>query len=162
MNTLNPFDIIRISRSRNISLILPAGAAKRGTAYQDAGGTSLGTAELADGTKPLAGFVTREVKASGPTLNDVVFEDYLQPFRGGQEGSLEKFEELEVEGTDYIDASITSGTALQTDLSFTAGKLGTKGGGQIAFYRLSAVITDPALMADPANTLRIRVCAVNP
>jgi hypothetical protein len=154
---MSAFDIIRTSPKRLVSLTTPAVAALRGIAFQDSGGATVGTAELADGLKPLAGFLTREVKVGGPTLNDVVFEDYLQPFTAGEEASFEKADAFEAEGDNYIDNAggdlINAATPLESELSFSAGKLCLRQAGQFAFYRLKAFLA----VEDAANTIRIRV-----
>lgn len=156
---MNLFEISRPGPGRHISLILPAGAAVRGLAYQES--ATAGTAELADGTKPIVGFSTREVKVDGPALGDVVFPGRLElPFKAGQEGSFEQAEEVQAEGTDYIvtdgAGAVSSGTALETEMSFLGGKWQVKQSGQKIFGHLKEIMTP-----EVAGALRIRVQMVN-
>lgn len=147
---MNLFEIVRRSPREHRNLTAPAANSLVGIAFQES--DTAGTAELSDGTKPLAGFATRAVQVGGPTLSQDVFHDTELPFASGGEMSLEHGEEVEFEGTGYIDGSITSETAIGTELSFTDGKISTKGGGQIGFYALSAILTP-----EVTGNLRIRV-----
>lgn len=107
-------------------------------------------AVAATGTKFL-GFLTRDVTSTGPQLADHVFADARTelPFKSGDEVSLCKADEIEVEGEPGNagllftsgTGAITTGTAVGTALSFTSGKLYAAQGGDEVFYRLSAQIT---------------------
>jgi hypothetical protein len=115
------FEITRRSSRPVRSLLTPATAYPRGTAMQES--ATAGTAELADGTKPFAGFMTRASKVGGPDLGDITYPGRLDlPFATGEEGTFEFAEEVEAEGSDYVDAGITAGTTLKTPLTFLNGK----------------------------------------
>ena len=81
------------------------------------------------------------------------------PFIAGKEGSIEKADALDVEGSDYIyksgTGSITTGTAVDTKLSFIAGKFREAQTGEIAQFRLAAQLTP-----ETAGDVRIRVEAI--
>lgn len=157
---MNLFEIIRSHRNRNISLLTPVAAAMRGQAYQES--ATAGTAELADGTKPLTGFVTRDVVVGGPTLGDAIYPGRLElPFKAGDEASFEKGEAVEAEGGDFIilapaSNGLDASTALETDLSFSAGKFIVAAGAAKKFYRLKEIKTP-----EVEGNLRIRVEAIN-
>jgi hypothetical protein len=111
------------SERRTISLKTPTGDDfKRGIAMQES--ATAGTAELADGTKPAAGLLTCDATQTGPQLADHVFEGRLElPTKSGQEASFEDWNEIEVEGADFLDAAlIGSIPAAKTELTFAAGK----------------------------------------
>ena len=58
----------------------------RGTAMQES--AVPGQAELADGSKPFAGFMTRDSQATGAVLGDIIYPNRLElPFDAGLEGS---------------------------------------------------------------------------
>jgi len=143
------FEITKRSEQQNSSLTTPVAAAVVGLAFQES--AVAGAAELADGTKPFIGFVTRAVQVGGPTVAQLGF-GYLGggvppifpggielPFVAGEHASFEMAEEVEVEGSDYIDgtgsdAILGSGqggtSALGTKISFAAGKFCTALTGQ--------------------------------
>ncbi len=146
-------EITRRAPGKNISLLTPAiaAAALRGVMFQES--ATAGIAELADGTRMIAGHVTRDVNIGGPVLGDIIYPNRTElPFTATQEASFERSEQVEVEGASYIDASVTAGTAIETQLSFLAGKFSTVGSGQRAFYVLREVMTP-----ETAGNLRIRV-----
>src|ERR1035437_4527473 len=94
------------------SLLTPAVAALRGVAMQES--AIAGTAELADGSKPFAGFQTRPSLVGGPTVGDIIYPGRLElPFATGEDGSYEFGEQVEAEGSDYIDSGLTSGAVLK-------------------------------------------------
>jgi len=106
-------------------------------------------AVVATGTKFL-GFLTRPVTALGSTLEDAVYPGRLEgPFKSGGEVTLEKADEVEVEGelanAGLLNTSgtgaITALTSIGTGLSFYNGKLRQAQGGEEVFYRLSGVLT---------------------
>lgn len=155
---MSKFEIVRSSPREHRNLTAPAGAALVGTAYQES--AVGGVAELADGTKPLAGFVTRGISVSGPSLENDFWPGRLEnDFAASKEISLEHAEEIEAEGDDYLATSggggqITAGTALGTKLSFVNGKLCVQDGGtQYPFYVLVAKDLTP----ETEGNLRIRV-----
>lgn len=131
------FEITRRSPLPVRSLVTPASPATRGQAFQES--ATAGTAELADGTKPFAGFITRNSQVGGPVLGDVIYPGRLElPFETGFAGSFEYAEEIEAEGTTFIDTAsqygaITTGTALGTELTFNAGKLSVATSGKKGF-----------------------------
>jgi hypothetical protein len=140
------FQITINSPSQNRNLVLPASTAKRGQAFQES--ATQGTAELADGTMPLAGFVMRDVATSDPGLGEMIMVDGVYPvtttqpgllaFRGGKQGAFENAEEIDCEGSDYIDTGITADTALKTELMFTAGKFALATSGHYVEFVLNA------------------------
>ncbi len=123
------FQITISSPSERRALTLPASAAApRGAAYQES--ATAGTAELADGTVPIAGFVTRAVRTTGITVDEVMLVDGVVPITGepgfipytaGNVASMENAEQVDVEGTDYLD-SVTGSEALKTEFAFSGGK----------------------------------------
>jgi hypothetical protein len=115
-----------------------------------------GVAELADGTKPFAGFLTRNTVVGGPALPDVIYPGRLElPFETSGPGSFEMAEEFEAEGATYIDGSITAGTPLKTPLTFAAGKAAAAGAGKLVEYEL-VELPIPVV----AGNVRIRARAV--
>lgn len=99
---------------------------------------------VADGTVLDAGCLTRDVTADGPGLEVHVYPhiaDNRLVFKQGQEVSVEHAEELEVEGADFIHASVTTATADDTPLSLTGGKVSTVASGQIPLFRLRKQVT---------------------
>lgn len=157
---MSNFDIKRSSPRKHQSLQTPVAEALRGQFFQES--AVAGVAELANGEKPLAGCLTRDVKVGGPTLADHVYPGRLElPFTAGLQASFEKAEEFEAEGTDYLAASggggaITSGTTLETELSLINGKLCVRGGAQIGFYRLKEIMTP-----ETSGALRIRAAQID-
>ena len=144
-------EITKRANRPNRSLILPAADAARGVAFQES--STSGTAELADGTLPIVGFVTRQTLITGPVLGDSIYPGRIElPFTGGQEGSFEYGEELEAEGSTYLDAAITAGTALKSRLSFVAGKFKVAVTGQYSEFILVAKPTPEVV-----GNVRIRV-----
>lgn len=115
-----------------------------------------GLAELADGSKPFAGFLTRNTVVGGPVLGDVIYPGRLElPFETSGPGSFEFAEEVEAEGATFVDAGITAGTALKTPLTFTAGKFAVAGSGNLVEYELVEKQT-PVVVGN----IRIRARAV--
>ncbi|HEX3800260.1 MAG TPA: hypothetical protein VH413_16310 [Verrucomicrobiae bacterium] len=147
-----PFEIRRRSPMPLITLVTPTGTGYPiGTAMQES--ATAGTAELADGTKVFAGFMTRQSIVGGPTLGDDIFPGRLQlGVAAGDPDSFERGEEIECEGASYVDAGITGSTALKTPLSFAAGKFCVAGSGQYAQFELVEL---PAPVT--AGNVRIRV-----
>lgn len=161
------FEILRRSERPNYSLNAPSGAdAARGIAFQES--ATAGTAELADGTVPIAGFVTRQVLITGPILDDAIYPDRIElPFKAGEEASFEYAEAVECEGGDgsaaqspvapsYVKTAstgaIASNTALKSPLSFVAGQFAVAQSGQFAEFILVELPT-PVL----TSNVRIRV-----
>lgn len=158
-------EIIRANSGEpNISAIM-ASAAKVGIAVQLATAT---TFELADGTKPLAGFLTREVTTDGPTVSDHFWSaaaptpegKWLEfPEKAGNSVSAQSGLALEVEGGDYINvvsnsaSKITSETTVGTRLSFTDGKFCVAQANQHAEFVLVAADLTPEV----TGNLRISV-----
>ena len=151
------FEIKRTSPRRNISLLTPSGTTyPRGTAFQES--DTLGTAELADGTKAQVYFATREIKNGGPALADDVMPGRLElPFTAGDEASFEDAEVIELEGSDFIYAgtgAITGATALDSQIAFKDGKARVAQAGEYVWGLLKSVSLTPE---DSGNTLRIQV-----
>lgn len=117
-------------------------------------------AVVADGDQFL-GFLTRDVTTDGPVLADHVYPGRLElPFKSGSEVSLEKADEVEVEGeagnagllVTSGTGAITTGSTVGTALSFSGGKLYAAQGSDQVFYRLSAQLT-------PVNGGAVRIRA---
>jgi hypothetical protein len=151
------FEITKRSGRPYRSLIAPTGAAGRGTAYIE-DPASAGHAILADGSLPIAGFVTRPILAGGPTLADAVMPNRIElPFSDGTQGagddgmiSLEQGEEVQAEGYDATSGylysgsgalTIAVGTPIGTRCSFTNGKFCIAQSTQVAEYYLAEIMT---------------------
>jgi hypothetical protein len=133
------FEITKKSPRPVNTLLTPAVPAVRGTPMQES--ATAGQAELADGTKPFAGFMTRASQVGGPVLGDVIYPGRLElPFATGEEGSFEFAEEMVAEGADYISSDgtvgITAATALKTPCSFVGGKFAKAATGQFVEFVL--------------------------
>lgn len=162
------FEITKRSPRPYRSLIAPAGAAGRGIAFIEDGTTAavngIRYAKLSDGTAPLAGFVTRPIKAGGPTLEDAVYPNRIElPFSDGTGTgddiagsniiSLEQAEEVQAEGhgaSGYLYSgsgsnTIVAGTPIGTRCSFLNGKFSIATTAQIAEFELAEIITTPAV-----------------
>jgi hypothetical protein len=150
-------EITRQSPSRNISLKSPGTAYPRGTAMQTAdNGTDM---ELCDGTKPYAGFLTRETVVGGPVLADHVYPGRLElPFTAGDEASLEKAEQFEAEGTDFLDAALIASNAVDTEIALIGGKAKAAAQGNYVEFIVAAVLTPQ----DSDNTVRLRFEKIGP
>ena len=135
---MSNFEIRRVRPASNISRKF-TGTAKRGTAL-GAHATDVEAAALAQGTNFL-GFLTRDVSADGPSLESRVLPLLEQAFKSGLEVSLQKADEIECEGTDYIQttggAAIGSATPVGTLLSFKDGKWQVAQTGEVAFGTLT-------------------------
>jgi hypothetical protein len=148
------FEIRFRSPKPNRNLLTPNAASERGVAFQES--AVAGTSELADGTKPIAGFCSRKVLVGGPGLGDHIYPGRLElPFTATQEAAFELAEEVEAEGANYIDGSITGGTALKTPLMFTAGKFALATTGKWSEFMLVEQMTP-----EVGGNVRIRAIAV--
>jgi hypothetical protein len=151
------FEITKRSPRPYRSLVAPLGAAGRGTAYIE-DPANPGSAKLADGTLPIAGFVTRPILAGGPTLADAIMPNRIElPFSDGTQGngddgmiSLEQAEEVQAESYDgssgYLYSgsgalTITAATPINTRCSFTNGKFCIAQSTQVAEYYLAEIMT---------------------
>jgi hypothetical protein len=133
------------------SLTSPAAAAVRGVAMQES--ATAGVAELADGSKPFAGFLTRNTQVGGPVLGDVIYPGRLElPTETSGPSSMEFGEEVEAEGATFLDASLTSGAALKTPLTFAAGKFIAATTGKLVEFELVEQQT-------PVNAGNVRIRA---
>lgn len=145
---------IRIkSNRRTISLLTPNVAAKRGIAFQES--ATAGTAELADGTKKIAGLLTTDVAVGGPTLHEHVFSAARieLPVQGGHAASFEDFEELECEN-DHLDAAFISAVpAVGTELMFVAGVWKTATIGKL----VAGIVAETGLTPNTAGNVRVRI-----
>ena len=145
------FEILIRGPRPNVSLLLPSGAKARGLAFQES--ATAGLAELADGTKPYAGFVTNAVVTAIPTPTyaelaapaNVAAKQLENPFLAGDDGSFEDAEEVIAGGTDYIDTSVNSGVALKTGISFDAGKFKVCAATKLAHFVLVEKVTIDSL-----------------
>ncbi len=109
------------------------------------------------------GHLTRQVRVGGLTITDRVFGvtsdtpvGVEAPFTSGQEVSVEKAKEIELEGSDYLVTSgtgaIASDTAVGSPLSYYNGKLRQTQTDEVVNYRISANGLTPM----KAGALRIR------
>lgn len=175
------FLITKRSAKRYGTYLCPSGSAPRGTAYIE-NTSSAGAVTAADGTLPIAGFVTRAIVSGGPTLADTVFPNHInQPFgapavpAAGEPGllpnagdgsmiTLEFADEFEAEGADYIYSgsagnaakTLNENTALKTAVSFYAGKACVAVSGQWVDYLLLEV--KDAVDSDNAARFRFVKC----
>jgi hypothetical protein len=144
----------RSPRTTN-SLNTPAAAAVRGVAMIE-DPANPGNAKLADGSKPYAGFQTRDSVVGGPALGDVIYPGRLElPFATGQEGTYEYAEEYTAEGAQFVDAGITGATAMSTPLSFINGKIAVATTGLLVEFILVEL---PA--PEVAGNVKVRARAV--
>jgi hypothetical protein len=152
------FEIIRSYPGSNVSLAIPVVAA-RGVAMQTDGATPT-QAKLAGAGGHFAGFLTRNVTATGPTLADHVYPGRIElDVKQGLECSLEKADAVEAEGpTHVLDSGtglIDMNTAADTELAFREGKFAVKQNGETAYYKLAAQLTP-----ETVGQVRIRVEAI--
>lgn len=157
------FEITKRSRRPNYSMLhtpaadtsLAAGAIRypRGTAFQES--STADTAELADGSQPIIGFVTRPIAAGGPQLADSIYPGRIDlPTPDGDEASFEYAEEVQAEGSDFVQGSgsdkLDTNTALKTKVSFRGGKFCAAATTQIAEFMVVQKLTPE----DSANVVR--------
>lgn len=162
MTPNSTFDVLRRSNgSGNASGIYDSAAAR---------GVGLG-AHPTDSTRfalaehnSFIGVLTRDVSATGLSLADRVFGRTSDtpvgleaPFIAGKEVSVEKPEEMELEGSDYIlltgTGALSSATTIPQKLSYLQGRLRiTQSGEDVNFY-----LTANNLPATDGSSLRIRV-----
>lgn len=149
------FEITRRSPRPVRSGLTPAAAAIRGIAMQES--AVAGTMELADGSKPFAGFMTRPTVVGGPVLGDIVYPGRLElPFATGEEGSWEFAEEVEAEGSTYLDAALIAAPTLKAPLTFTAGKFDLAAAADLAEFVLVESMTPMV-----AGNVRIRAVPID-
>ena len=145
--TIMLFELLKRSPRPVVSLLTPASGQgyalpmsgligyMRGTPMQES--ATAGQAELADGSKPFAGFMTRDSQGGGGVLGDMIYPNRLElPFVAGEDGSFEFAEEVVAEGANLIDAGLTAATPLKTAISFAAGKFAVAISGQDAQFVL--------------------------
>jgi len=89
-----------------------------------------GFAKLADGTLPIAGFVTRNVQVGGPSLADAVMPNRIEvPFADTDFLSFELAEEVQCEGYGAIatlaGAAATGGQVLTNGVPMAGGAVQT-------------------------------------
>lgn len=155
---MSSFFVGRRRAKRDNIPIIPLAAYPRGKALMQ--GTAAGEAALAEGL--VLGFLSRDVTASGVDTT-ILYKAAAgipmleQPDRTGENSSLEFWEEFEVEGPDFVQASGATGTLSSsetlgtTKISWTTGlayKLQT--GNLDQGFRLKEIL--PA--EDSANTAR--------
>jgi len=160
------YEPTRKAKSDTISGILPATAQPIGIALMigsvDAD-TGARTFVLANGKSD--GLLTRasRVSTGNPrTDSELLWNQGLEtPFRAGYEGSIEKLEEFEVEGGDYIVKSgtgaITTETSAGTELSWADGKVYAAQAGDYAECVLVAQLTS----VESTGDVRLRVKFIN-
>lgn len=148
---------VRRNGQGTISGLLPAIAVPIGTAFMYGAkdpDTGENTFQLAQGRAD--GFVTKDVRTTeGMSDTELANEavglmagdggDFQGHFVAGKSGSIELPRELEVEGDDYVMGSgtgaITTGTAVDSKLSFRNGKFTVAQSGERAQYRLVKQMT---------------------
>lgn len=151
---MSKFNITRPSASRYVSGKY-TGTALRG-APMGAHASDDEAFAVATGTN-FIGFVTRPVTADGDVLANHIYPGRIETdFKSGGYVTLEKADEVEVAGADYIDNSgsnaITSETTVGTKVSFAAGKFAAAEGTDIAYFTLSAQLGNDG---DGDNTVRL-------
>lgn len=155
----NTFEITKRSPRPYRTFVTPDADALRGIAFQES--ATAGTAELADGTKPYDGFVTRKVLQGGPTLGDSVYPNRTElPFTAAQEATMEFAEEFVAEGSDYIysgTGGITSDTALKSLCGFKDGKIRVAQSSEYADFML----VEKSMTPVNTGALRCRFKAIN-
>ncbi len=165
MNPTSPFEITRRDPSIN--------ASAKFTPAEGFDPVPRGFALGAHATDPTAfdvaqhntfiGHLTRQVKVGGLTITDRFFGVTSEtpvgveaPFVAGQEVSVEKAKEVELEGSAYLVLSgtgaLTAATAVGTNLSFYNGYLRATQSEETPNYVLTAILT-PAMAS---GVLRIR------
>jgi hypothetical protein len=108
-------------------------AAKRGIALAETAAQTNNDGRpvfsLADGVNPFIGFLTRDVTVAGATLEDDFWPGRLEtPFKAGQEVSVQKANEIEVEGSSYLTVAGVVGA-----VTITAGGSGYTVAPTVAF-----------------------------
>lgn len=173
------FEIRRRHLGDPISKLFPAGYVSpnvqgqliypRGTAVGTAG-TGGSTPDIASGIPAsgsnFLGFLTRDVVDQGPTLIEIMLptNPLALPFTAGLECTLEKAEEVEAEGTQYLCTSgtgaITSATAIGTKLSFDGqGRFYQAQSGDNAYYQLTGNSGLPGNGPTPSIAGNLRILA---
>lgn len=155
------FEITKRSPRPYKSLLTAADAAAlRGIAFMEDAATA-GSAKLADGSVPFAGFITRPVQVGGPVLGDSIYPNRIElPTASGDAATFEYAEEFEAEGADYLysgTGGLTSGTAVGTRCSFKDGKIRSAQTDDIAEFYVAA----NGLTPEDAGALRIRFGVLN-
>jgi len=161
------FQVIRRGPRPNKSVTLPAGiTVSAGTAYQEASGANVqtpadqdfsGGVVLADGTRPFAGFVTRDVAVGVPVPTYSELSVGGNPslpletkFQAGGEGSLEDADEYECEGSEFISSGtgsssgtgardISPASAIGSVCSFYNGRTAIAAAGQYGEFELAEI-----------------------
>lgn len=165
MKPTSPFEITRRDPSINASAVFtPAQGfdpVPRGFAL-GAHATDAAAFDVAQHNTFL-GHTTRIMRVGGLTITDRVFGVTSEtpvgvesPFIAGQEITLEKAKEIELEGSDYLVLSgtgaVAANTAVGTNLSFYNGYLRQTQNGEVPNYVLTAHLT-------PATDGAIRIRA---
>lgn len=174
MTPTSQFEILRRKPVLNASGNFASSLVNSATAGTETGarGLALGahatdpeSLDLAGG-KNFIGHLTRRVVVGGLTLADRVFGvtsatpvGLESPFTDGLEVTVERAEEIEVEGWAYLysgTGQIVPGTAVGAALSFINGLLRIAQSGDNVYYQLTANNLTPMTV----GTLRIRAVAV--
>lgn len=114
------------------------------------------------------GFLERDIISGGATLADRMFGrtsdtpvGFECPYAPGDDVTVRKAYEVEMEGSDYIlltgTGSISATTPVGETLAFLQGKLRVAQSGEVVNATLMAVLTDVIT----AGNLRIRVNVIN-
>ena len=128
--TPSTFEVTKRSSRPTRSLSGVAGLnAARGIAFIE-DPANAGFAKLADGTLPIAGFVTRNVQVGGPTIADAILPNRLElPFADTDFQSFELAEEVQCEGYGAIatlaGAAATGGQVLTNGVPMAGGAVQT-------------------------------------
>jgi hypothetical protein len=153
--------------------------AMRGTAFIE-DPANPGIAKLADGTLPIAGFITRPAQVGGPTIADAILPNRVElPFADTDYQSFEPAEEVQAEGYGAnailgatvagqavvggaflysatganAGLTITGSTATGTKVSFRNGQFSVAQAEDVAEYYLAQIL--PPARPD-LNTFRCR------
>lgn len=133
----------------NISLTLPATAAVKGIAMQES--DVAGVAELADGSRPIVGFLCTDAVSQANFdawyLKNTALAAHIgstavpggleSPYLVSGAGDFEQAEEFEAEGTALIN-DVDADTALGGLVTFNDGKASEAAAGEIAEFVLVA------------------------
>ncbi len=161
MQPIKPlFQVIRRGPRPNKSVRLASNlsACPAGTAFIEASTPNKdqddsGGCALSSGTRPFAGFITRDVITTVPTPTYSELSQGMPPslpletaFQAGYEASLEDADEYEAEGSDFITSSggandLTAATTVGTKCSFLSGKSCKATTGQVAEFEVAEIQT---------------------
>jgi len=142
------FEVIRRSASPEISLKMPVDAVRGLAIMRDTSDSAVDRPQGQAANGACIGFLKRDVVTGGPTTLEraEVFPGRAEnpDTTGGQVTLDAPYDAFEAEGTTYLITSgtgaLTTGTALNTNISFKNGKAYQAQSGDVAQYKLSAIM----------------------